>query len=539
MGKHFEREVYADSFAPTGSVPAQAFAACGVVKGDLIYCYGGSTTRMGTTEDDVFVDTSTISILNMTALDFTNIPTLPWVTADFQAKNAENIVVPVNNNSQLFLYAGFDATSNIGYVVNPSTSGFQIASTITPPISSPNSSYYVYEAAGVYVPSLSQVFVFGGLQLHGIGYQLASNSLIVYSLANNQLSMLNATTPGGSTRYGHTMSLSNNGSLIYVIGGSTWAPEAVSPQALSNDTLQAMWVFDTSTSQWSVNNVNTNASSTVPGRLYHTTTQIPGTSLYLIFGGVSTSIDNISQPQFYVSTMGYFYDEAKNLMFSANIANTPSGPNRLFTHAAVPYTKNGSSYVFILFGQADGGIPTTSSYILNVTDPSNMAWLAHTNNASPSSASPSSSSSSSSASSSLSTGAIVGIAVAVALVAIITSCVAVVYYFKRKKRHQDFQVELSDPRNELDLLNSPYENETVTSTQTPGTDDRPTDLKAVKPDGVLVTKPFSDNAYGDVYDVSSEHPSSTATSPVSPADASQRAVKPDGVLQAKPFGQYE
>ncbi|ORX59822.1 hypothetical protein DM01DRAFT_129195 [Hesseltinella vesiculosa] len=306
--------------------------ACALTYPDTIYCYGGSTTRKGTDGDDVFSDTAQIAMLDLTSFDFTNIPSLPWSTSNFAYVNGENLVLSINNGSELLLYSGYDTTDNVGYVVLPSNTGFQISKSFQLPAPNTNSTYFLYEGAAVYVPSISQVLVFGGLQAGGVpfvGYKLAGTSVISYSILNNQLSAINATTPGGLTRYGHTASLSSNGTTMYIIGGFTWAPNSVSGLVLTNATLQDIWAFDTTTSLW--NEVQANTNSSILGRMYHSTTSIPGTTLQFICGGVTTLVNDVSNPQMYFNDLAYLYDDSTNSMYPAPIGNPAGGPNHLFT----------------------------------------------------------------------------------------------------------------------------------------------------------------------------------------------------------------
>ncbi|KAI8067877.1 hypothetical protein BC940DRAFT_319302 [Gongronella butleri] len=493
LGSFWLQHVHAEPFSAGTLVPPQAFAACALAKPDAIFCYGGSTTRQGDLGDDVFSDSTQISKLDLTSFTFDTIPSLYWTTNNYMYRNAENVVVPVVNGSQLFLYGGYDTLQYAGFLVIPSDTGFQTIASITPPNYTVNytgnATYFRYETAAVPLPN-NQVWIFGGLATHTSAFKLATNSVVYFSLTSNQFTSINTTTPGGATRYGHTANLASNGTVIYVVGGFTAQPNTVSTQVDATSSLQDVWTFDTTTSQWNAVLAQSNASTPIIGRMYHTAT-------------------NLSQPQFFINDTAYIYDLAQNQMFPVNITNPSAGPTHLFSHAAVAYEKQNCTYIFVLFGQGDGGNPLSITYILNATDTKSMQWLGHENAAASGNNGGNGSSGASATTNGLTSGAIAGISVGVAVAGIGIGSALIAYYFKKKKKKQDFRIELSDPRNadamrlttafHQDFHQEPqnfhqyaHTEYTESTTQSPGSYDTAVNpFQSVKPDGVIHTKPFA------------------------------------------------
>ncbi|ORX48242.1 hypothetical protein DM01DRAFT_1131179 [Hesseltinella vesiculosa] len=146
--------------------------------------------------------------------------------------------------------------------------------------------YHRYLSAGVTLPS-GDVWMFGGgnvFEQKGEFY-VVSASVLMYNVASNQMSVINANTPGNATRYEHTATLAADGSAIYIIGGFTLPPFSITPIGETDPSDLNIWSFNLASSQWQTLTPKRMTPDIGQARSRHTATLLPNTTSILIFGG--------------------------------------------------------------------------------------------------------------------------------------------------------------------------------------------------------------------------------------------------------------
>ncbi|ORX48807.1 hypothetical protein DM01DRAFT_1338466 [Hesseltinella vesiculosa] len=296
----------------------------------------------------------------------------------------------------------------------------------------------------------NSIWVFGGYNLNNNNTATSSQAYL-YNYVLNQFSATQGFAPGNFSRFGHTASLSNDGKNIYVMGGTIIMPGMDHTSNITDTYLNDIWVYDTSTTLWTINNITGNINSWPTGRKFHTATTIPGTTHILIFGGELTtgSYQLVNDPV-------YLYDYQQNQFQKVSLANSDNRPTMLSGHSAVYYKDpiTSEQYVFILFGQGVNGNPTNATNIINVTDVTNLAWVKDQAS--------SSAGATSNGSSSLSTGAIAGIAVGAAIAGIGITGALIFSVLRKRRAKQQFVLQSTDPRNH----DGAYVEETTFAVQT-------------------------------------------------------------------------
>ncbi|ORX48239.1 hypothetical protein DM01DRAFT_1338703 [Hesseltinella vesiculosa] len=112
-----------------------------------------------------------------------------------------------------------------------------------------------------------------------------SASVLIYNVASNQMSVINANTPGNATRIDHTATLAADGSAIYIIGGLTLPPFSIDTLYQPNLTDLNIWSFNLASSQWQALTPKLNSINIGEARSCHTATLLPNSTSILIFGG--------------------------------------------------------------------------------------------------------------------------------------------------------------------------------------------------------------------------------------------------------------
>ncbi|ORX48231.1 hypothetical protein DM01DRAFT_1130911 [Hesseltinella vesiculosa] len=127
-------------------------------------------------------------------------------------------------------------------------------------------------------------------------YFLDGTSVLMYDVASNQMSMINAATPQNTTRVQHTATLTADGSKIYVLGGFTQpAFSNFSPNVTVQTDLN-IWSYDTTSTQWQAVTPQLDSPGLGLARATHTTTLLPNTTRMLIFGGYLNSMYQCNMP---------------------------------------------------------------------------------------------------------------------------------------------------------------------------------------------------------------------------------------------------
>ncbi|ORX48232.1 hypothetical protein DM01DRAFT_1130965 [Hesseltinella vesiculosa] len=247
------------------------------------------------------------------------------------------------------------------------------------------------------------------LLLYSGDWSANTAAILLYNVASNQMSVINANTPGNATRTDHTATLAADGSAIYIIGGLTLPVFGADPVYQTNPADLNIWSFNLASSQWQALTPKLSSPDIGQARSSHTATLLPNSTNILIFGGYRNS--DFNAPGDYA----LIYDYAQNTLSDARPNIVKQNLNDIHGNSAVLYTRpTGESFIFFLFGAPSTGRKVGRVDILNITTPSRMAWLTNNNSPPPNTNSQGNGSQGNnpaSGSSSLSTGAIAGIAV--------------------------------------------------------------------------------------------------------------------------------
>ncbi|KAI9303468.1 hypothetical protein BJ944DRAFT_232143 [Cunninghamella echinulata] len=179
------------------------------------------------------------------------------------------------------------------------------------------------------------IWIWGGQAQSTQSY--SSNVLYLYDYRTSQ--WLNQISSNWAMRIQHTATLASN-NVIYIFGGSYKINDSSFAYANFNQVIG----FNTQTLSWS----NITAGESLPkSRVSHTTTQIPGKNLLLIYGGVNAS----KEPDLLADSLCFTYDyvEISTLYGHYGI--------RICTHI----------YIYKL--------PAFSLGVLNITNLYNPSWV--------------------------------------------------------------------------------------------------------------------------------------------------------------------
>ncbi|CAO3587131.1 unnamed protein product [Absidia cylindrospora] len=200
--------------------------------------------------------------------------------------------------------------------------------------------------------------------------------------------------------------------------------------------LATRW-YDTTKATWGVDMGTVSNKQAVSGRTYHTTTLVPDSNSFLVYGG-SLFTNDRNQIQ---ADYAYLYDYSKKIFTPLTFDNN-TGAGKRSGHCAVLYKTN----IFILFGFNENYQLLNDIHVLDVSTPTKPTWRT------PSSGDPTSQPSSGATSNdsnapALSSGGIAGIAIGAAIV-LVGIGGAVLFFFYRKRKNQQKEFQMDDPRQQ-------------------------------------------------------------------------------------------
>ncbi|CAO3592408.1 unnamed protein product [Absidia cylindrospora] len=436
-------------FTLTEGTPARTFQGCGLAS-DKVYCYGGYTGF----EPNTFVytpSTSDFITIDIAKFDFTaiNSTTDYWTPVprpnNFNLEpNAGVIATSISNKTKLYLTGGFGESNtllvNSTIIYDPSTNDWTTVPNTLP--------FYASSGQAIDLGD-SQLFSWGG-QVNNTG-TIVPNQINVLNYATLQWSSAQVT---GNVAYDYTATLVPGG-RIYIIGGAQGTP--LNDTGYYTSMTVVSW-FDTVSNTWGYDNAT--GTNVVP-RKYHTADLIPGTSKILIYGGVQNTETTVMP----VSDFCYIYDYKAKAYTPIAFQSSGAGPRA--GHSSVLYQtpSTAETYLFILFGYDSNVKLRNDTWVMNLTDTSQPEWtVARAKQASDDSTS----------SNALSTGAIVGISIGSAIAGIGLAAFAVIWFFRKRKQRQEFEIEQADPRHHQSmdgdrLGHGPHDMGEVLSTSQPMT----------------------------------------------------------------------
>ncbi|ORX60299.1 hypothetical protein DM01DRAFT_1157242 [Hesseltinella vesiculosa] len=247
----------------------RSFPACVLLTngGSRVYCYGGSLQR---NQDGPSGPSNEVDILDLSIFNSPTIPALTWKKSTFAYANAGVALASINNDSALFLYGGNQQwpKNNTGYIVSTTDNSIMASLTAANPMDS-SLTPFIHESRVVTLQN-GTIWMFGG-QLINYNLRTATSSVFLFDPVSQVLTNLTVPTPGGNTRFGHTATLSKDGTKIYVIGGFIFPPETDVQFQQNNTQLTDIWVYDVPSSQWSTVQANSNQTTPPAMRTFHTT----------------------------------------------------------------------------------------------------------------------------------------------------------------------------------------------------------------------------------------------------------------------------
>ncbi|CAO3588703.1 unnamed protein product [Absidia cylindrospora] len=388
-------------------------------------------------------------------------------------------VTSISNKKKLCLTGGFTEKNtllvNSTTIYDPSTNDWTTVPNTLP--------FYANSGQAVDLGD-SQLFSWGGQ---------ANNT--VKNVAN-QINFLNYTTLqwssvqyNGYVAYDYTATLVPGG-RIYIIGGGHGSP--LNTSGYYTTMTNVRW-FDTVSNTWG----NDTATGTnVVSRKFHTADLIPGTSKILIYGGVRNAAESIMP----VSDFCYIYDYKAKAYTPITFQSSGAGPRG--GHSTVLYQapSTAETYLFILFGYDSNVKPQNDTWVMNLTDTSQPVWaVAHAKQVSDDSTS----------NNTLSTGAIVGISIGSAVAGIGLAAFAVIWFFRKRKQRQEFEIEQADPRHHQSMDgNDLHDMGEVLSTSQPMTSVTSDSNHASKTEMALedgLHSPLGDSTKGPLLTISKPH----------------------------------
>ncbi|KAI8067045.1 hypothetical protein BC940DRAFT_55853 [Gongronella butleri] len=239
------------------------FLGCAVAN-QAIWCYGGATGINGA---QLTSKTSTLTKLDMSNYDFFNLQ------FNWQIVTPNNFVLEENwlmsmtsaqNETGLFIFGGMGlGSAPVNPVITYNGQSNTWKGTTTLPTDWNNT--YPFLPAVVDLSSIgrTQAWIWGGA-INGTDTGISPNVQLFDYNANTWSSSAQA-TPGGSIRYYHTASLSNDGASIFVLGGTSMRPGQVGESPID---MTEVWVFSTANGQWIT--VTGSSDTKLLGRQYHT-----------------------------------------------------------------------------------------------------------------------------------------------------------------------------------------------------------------------------------------------------------------------------
>ncbi|KAI8079818.1 uncharacterized protein BX664DRAFT_352981 [Halteromyces radiatus] len=413
----------------------RAYLGCSLVL-NQIYCYGGYVPDSGSNGTQYNTLSSNFYSLDMSSFDFNgNVSTAQnnWTTITNTV--GANLLIPlgfhstagISGQSKFLMYGGVSNTAMNNPIVMydpPSRTWSSV----------PIWGNYSDQTAIVDLSQTQSLWTWGGNV--NSSTTVAPNIAYIFNYGISQWTNVPGDTQNTNVRYSYTATLGNN-NRIYMIGGFEDQPGAIYATPATN-MLQVRW-YDTVSKNWGTDQatiVNSNLA-TVSQRAYHTTTQIPGSNKFLVYGGSVFIGSQNTIPNDYAYTYDYVAKQYSLLNLGTGGAGRRSG------HQAVAY----KSYIFILFGFDDLLLLRNDINVLDVSNATNPVWVTpNRNSTNPTGSSNPTSSNTESASSRISQGTTAGIAVAAAIVGIAIFAGILFLVYRRKQKQRQFELEDLDPR---------------------------------------------------------------------------------------------
>ncbi|ORZ19569.1 hypothetical protein BCR42DRAFT_219882 [Absidia repens] len=228
-----------------------------------------------------------------------------------------------------------------------------------------------------------------------------------------------------------------------MMGGYEMQPGTTSNGTI-NQMTQVRW-YDTTSQSWGMDQATVSNNQPITSRILHTTTNVPGSTKFLIYGGYNDQEAKICQDYAYV------YDFMSKEYTPLDLNQTGPGPRA--AHSAVGY----DTYIMIMFG-VDSNMKLQKDFNgLDVSDANHITWTSDTP---PTNHTRNDSDNNSTGDNKLSLGGTIGVAIAAAAVFIGIVAATLYFLYRKKQQRQQFQLEKMDPRatnisgSSLDALNA-------------------------------------------------------------------------------------
>ncbi|CAO3587130.1 unnamed protein product [Absidia cylindrospora] len=394
------------SIALADTITPRAFLGCAQVLNSRIHCYGGATggsTSTGSynnpTNDHFYMDLQNFNFNNVSSATNNWTVITGSTGGNLLVANSNHLAATISNKSKFIVYGGLGPGAQNSLLDNPLWAydpGSNTWSTI------PLYGQYTTYGAMVDIGAIQGLWTWGG-KINNTAW-FAQNQLFTLNYGTTHWNIVNGDPKIPEVRLSYTATLGNNGA-IYIIGG-LYVTGLTNNQAPATANMLATRWYDTTKATWGVDMGTVSNKQAVSGRTYHTTTLVPDSNSFLVYGG-SLFTNDRNQIQ---ADYAYLYDYSKKIFTPLTFDNN-TGAGKRSGHCAVLYKTN----IFILFGFNENYQLLNDIHVLDVSTPTKPTWRT------PSSGDPTSQPSSGATSNdsnapALSSGGIAGIAIGAAIV---------------------------------------------------------------------------------------------------------------------------
>ncbi|ORZ16210.1 hypothetical protein BCR42DRAFT_414556 [Absidia repens] len=424
------------AIALADTITPRAFLGCAQVLNSRIHCYGGATggsTSSGSynnpTNDHFYMDLQNFNFNNVSSAANNWTVITGSNGRNLLVANSYHLATTISNKSKFIVYGGLGPGAQNSLLDDPLwmyDPGSNTWSTV------PLYGQYTNYGAMVDIGAIQGLWTWGG-KINNTAW-FAQTQLFTLNYGNTHWDIVNGDPADQKIRLHYTATLGNDGS-IYMIGGLEVLELTKDQAPVTADMLATRW-YDTTKANWGAQTATVSNGQAVSGRTYHTTTLVPESNSFLVYGG-SLFTNDRNQVQ---TDYAYLYDYVQKIFTPLTFDNN-TGAGKRSGHCAVLYNTD----IFILFGFNENYQLLNDIHVLDVSTPTKPTWRASTAGH-PSSGASSTATSSDTNGPALSSGGIAGIAVG-ATIFLVGIGGAVLFFFYRK-RNQQKEFQMDDPRQQ-------------------------------------------------------------------------------------------
>ncbi|KAI8969103.1 hypothetical protein BDF20DRAFT_145003 [Mycotypha africana] len=341
-----------------------------------VYCYSGGYVPLGdirakrALDEHHYLDLTQNLVLDEISTKWTTIQNNP---ADYITEPVMAATINTISDTQYLFDGGFTNAPNVTNITRIFDLETNHWSTVDNSQRELFNNSAIYMGTAVKVPNQKRIYFWGGLSGQYPGAQVTASTMLDYSKNFQWGNVSEPLPPGILPRFGHTATLSRDGTYIFYIGGRIRTANATdaSNKNITNSisrtvrivpyyqlvSMNDILIYNTIKGTWSLQ--QSPSAATVSSRYMHTANLIPGTDKILIYGG-ATDEGNEKHPTA-VPDYLYIFD-TQTLEYTKINENQPElGAGPRFGHSAVLCRNN---TLIVLFGVNEMGLVTNDVYFL-------------------------------------------------------------------------------------------------------------------------------------------------------------------------------